>query len=387
MKEIQYLDLILNGILKNERFLKNYLIRKQKEAENKNFISEAEFFENCHETVSFLENKFEAQFIEKRRKMHDSIELLKKSNKPFKEEMDLVESFKLERLNINLSEITNGKYKDDLWYSQIKLLRENIFEIIIKKQITTFEIKDLDIYNYLDFVFSKKSISRESKKKAVLNLMDGSNQEKIISNFRIWIDYVFNQQNYWKELTEVDKKSFEELRTKSLEEMNALFENYIKGSPKPRVVLKKEFEITIIERLCKEPFQKTTSDLMEGCLPKDINKLAIVIGKLDFIKKSQQPKAEKHPEKWYALIYWFELKISGEKPPSGVEGNLNKSEIKKIGAIRCKSTGLSFYNSFKDIHYNKNVSLSNMFGDDWKEVVIKLSNYNPEIIKYIDENY
>ena len=104
MKEIQYLDLILNGILKNERFLKNYIIRKQKEAENKNFISEAEFFENCHETVSFLENKFEAQFIEKRRKMHDSIELLKKSNKPFKEEMDLVESFKLERLNINLSE-------------------------------------------------------------------------------------------------------------------------------------------------------------------------------------------------------------------------------------------------------------------------------------------
>jgi hypothetical protein len=318
MKEIQYLDLILNGILKNERFLKNYIIRKQKEAENKNFISEAEFFENCHETVSFLENKFEAQFIEKRRKMHDSIELLKKSNKPFKEEMDLVESFKLERLNINLSEITNGKYKDDLWYSQIKLLRENIFEIIIKKHITTFEIKDLDIYNYLDFVFSKKSISRESKKKAVLNLMDGSNQEKIISNFRIWIDYVFNQQNYWKELTEVDKKSFEELRTKSLEEMNALFENYIKGSPKPRVVLKKEFEITIIERLCKEPFQETTSDLMEGCLPKDINKLAIVIGKLDFIIKSHKPKIIKVREEPYkkelslkaiALKCFYEKKV------------------------------------------------------------------------------
>ena len=61
--------------------------------------------------------------------------------------------------------------------------------------------------------------------------------------------------------------------------------------------------------------------------------------------------------------------------------------IKNIGAIRCKSTGLSFYNSFKDIYYNKNVALSKMFGKDWKEVVIKLSNNNPEIIKYIDENH
>jgi transcription elongation GreA/GreB family factor len=73
MKEIQYLDLILNGILKNERFLKNYIIRKQKEAENKNYISEAEFFEKCNETISLLENKFEAQSQEKRRKIHDSI--------------------------------------------------------------------------------------------------------------------------------------------------------------------------------------------------------------------------------------------------------------------------------------------------------------------------
>lgn len=318
MKEIQYLDLMLNGILKNERFLKNYLVRKQKELENKNFISEGEFFENCYETLSLLENRIESHFFEKRNELYQIIELLKSNKEPFEKELELTNNFSLDRFNINLSTITNGKYKDDLWYSQIKLLRENIFEIIIKKHITTFEIKDLDIYNYLDFVFSKKSISRESKKKAVLYLMDGSNQEKIISNFRIWIDYVFNQHKYWKELTEDDKKSFEELRTKSLKEMNTIFENYIKGSPKPRVNLEKEFEIAIIDRLCKEPFQKTTYDLMEGRLPKNINKLANVIGKLDFIIKSHKPKIIKVREEPYkkelslkaiALKCFYEKKV------------------------------------------------------------------------------
>lgn len=100
----------------------------------------------------------------------------------------------------------------------------------------------------------------------------------------------FFQQNYWKELTEEDEKSFGELRTKSLLEMNALFESYIKGSPKPRVNLEKEFEIAIINRLSEEPFIETTANFMEGLMPKDLNKLAIVIGKLDFIKKSPKPK-------------------------------------------------------------------------------------------------
>jgi len=387
MKEIQFLDLILKGILKNERFFKNYLIRKQRELENKNFISEAEFYQKCNDIVSTLENNIEIQYLAKKRELNQTIELLKSKNKPFEKELALAENFLLDRFFINLHSITNGKYKDDLWYSQIKLIKKCIVEVNNQNFKISTEIKDLDIDKYLNFVFSQKSISRELKKKAVLNLMEESNQEKTISNYRIWIDYVFNQQNYWEEITKEERKLFDELRAKSSEEMIALFESYTIGIPKPRVDLIKEFELAIINRLCEEPFQKTTSDFIEGRLPKDLNKLAIVIGKLDFIKKSQQPKVEKHPEKWYALIYWFELKISGEKPPSGVEGNLNKSEIKKIGAIRCMSTGLSFYNSFKDIHYNKNVSLSNMFGNDWKEVVIKLSNCNPEITKYIDENY
>ena len=354
MKEIQYLDILLLGILKTESRFKSYLIRKQKEAEKKNFVSEAEFFENCYETVSLLENRIESQFLEKRNELYQTIELLKSNKKPFEKELKLANNLSLDRFNINLSNITNGKYKDELWYSQIKFIKNCFVEINNQNFKITTEIKDIDIDNYLDFIFSQKEISRETKKKAVVKLIEESKEEKTITNYRIWFDYVFNQHNYWKEITQDERKLFGELRAKSFEEMNALFLNTIKGSPKPGAVLKKEFEAAIINRLSKEPFQKTTSDFMEGLLTKDLNILAAVIGKLDFIKSFQLPKAEKYPERWYALLYWFELKVTGKEPPKGVEGTFIKSKILLIGSKKCNSTGLSFYNSFINIDINNN---------------------------------
>lgn len=217
--------------------------------------------------------------------------------------------------------------------------------------------------------------------------MNENNQESTEENYQIWRDYVFNQQKYWKTLTKKDKKSFEELRTMSLNETNTLFEKYIKGSPKPKINLEKEFEAAILKRLAEEPFLKTTYEFIQGLLPQDINKLAIIIGKLDFIKNLKNQKEKILPEKWYALLYWFELKVSGNEPPKNAEGNFIKSEIKAIGALRCNSTGLSFYNNFKDIPINNKGLLTNMFGNDWKDVIKKISNNNPEIIKYIDKNY
>jgi hypothetical protein len=73
MKEIQYLDLILIGILKNERLLKSYLIRKQKEAESKNFVSEIEFVQKCNAVISNLENNIETQYLEKRNYLYQAI--------------------------------------------------------------------------------------------------------------------------------------------------------------------------------------------------------------------------------------------------------------------------------------------------------------------------
>jgi hypothetical protein len=387
MKEIQYLAILLFGILKKESGFKSYLVRKQKEAEMKNFVSEVEFFENCNETVSLLENRIESQFLEKRYQFYQTIELLKSNNKPFEKELELANKLSKDHFNINLSSITNGKYKDELWYSQINLIKNCIVEIKNQNFKITSEIKDLDIDNYLDFIFSQKEISRETKENAVEVLMKVNKQEKTSLNKQVWNDYVFNQHNYWKEITQDERKLFGELRAKSFEEMNALFINTIKGSPKPRTVLKKEFEAAIIDRLSKEPFQKTTSDFMEGLLTKDLNILAAVIGKLDFIKSFQLPKAEKYPEKWYALLYWFELKVTGVEPPMADEGTFIKSKILLIGSKKCNSTGLSFYNSFINIDINNNKNLIRDFGNDWKDVVIKLSNHNTEIIKYLENNY
>jgi hypothetical protein len=385
MKEIRYLDILLLGILKNQSGFKNYLVRKQKESEKKYFVSKVEFFENCNETLYLLENRIESQFLEKKYELYQTIELLKSNKKPFEKELELANNLSLDRFNFNLSNITNGKYKDELWYNQIKLIKNCIVEIKNQNFIITSEIKDLNIDNYLDFIFSQKEISSENKENAIEILMALDKKEK--STYEVWHDYVFNQQNYWKEITQDERKLFEELRTKSFEEMNTLFLNTIKRSPKPRAVLKKEFEAAIIDRLSKEPFKKTTSDFMEGFLTKDLNILATIIGKLDFIKSNQLPKAEKYPEKWYALLYWFELKVTGKEPPKGVEGTFIKSKILLIGSKKCNSTGLSFYNSFINIDINNNKNLIRDFGNNWKDIVIKLSNHNTEIIKYLENNY
>jgi hypothetical protein len=129
MREIQYLDIILVGILRNEQLLKSYLIRKQNEAENKNFVSETEFFQKCSESVSILENNLETQYLEKKRELFQIIELLKSNEKPFKKELELVNNLSIERFNINLSTISNGKFKEELWHSQIKLIKNCLVEI------------------------------------------------------------------------------------------------------------------------------------------------------------------------------------------------------------------------------------------------------------------
>jgi hypothetical protein len=387
MKNFQFLEIIIDGILKNELHLKNYLIRKQKEAENKNYFSEIEFYQKCSAVITQLESNIELQFTDRKKKLQQTIELLKSKNNPFKKELKASENLSLDSFYINLSIYTKGKYEGELWLSQINYIKKCIDEIHSQKFKITTEIKDLDIDKYLNFIFSKKAISSKNKENAVVILMNENNQESTEENYQIWRDYVFNQQKYWKTLTKKDKKSFEELRTMSLNETNTLFEKYIKGSPKPKINLEKEFEAAILKRLAEEPFLKTTYEFIQGLLPQDINKLAIIIGKLDFIKNLKNQKEKILPEKWYALLYWFELKVSGNEPPKNAEGNFIKSEIKAIGALRCNSTGLSFYNNFKDIPINNKGLLTNMFGNDWKDVIKKISNNNPEIIKYIDKNY
>lgn len=87
-------------------------------------VSEIEFFEKCRDTVALLENNIETQYLEKRGELYQTIEFLKSKNKPFEKELEFAENFSLERFHVNLSTITNGRYKDELWFSQIDRIKK-----------------------------------------------------------------------------------------------------------------------------------------------------------------------------------------------------------------------------------------------------------------------
>lgn len=385
MKELQFLDLILDGMTINTGELKNYFVRKQKEAEAKHFYTEKEFYQKCRDVLSLLHDRFEDQFWKKKEELIQTINVLKSKNEKFEPELNILNSLSKENFNIQLSDFTGAKYHGELWLSQIRLVHNCIDEIYNQNFKITFEINDLNIDRYLNYVFSQKSVSQKTK----MDSIEASIQKRIDqkSSFEVEYDYVMNQLKYWKEPTRKEKENFQIKRAESFEESNTTYENFIKGSPKSIQILNREYESVILNRLSEEPYRNSTLDFIEGRLPQDLSLLAIIIGKIDFLKKLHAPKEIKISEKWHALLFWLELLTAGEKPPTNAEGNFIKTEIVLIGAKRCNSTGISFYNSFKNIEIKNKTSLIIMFGNKWKETVLELSNQNPHISKYIDDNY
>lgn len=98
-------------------------------------------------------------------------------------------------------------------------------------------------------------------------------------------------------------------------------------------------------------------------------------------------KEKKISEKWYALLYWFELNANGKLPPIDSDGAFNKQELMKEGNKRTGKTGQVFYTSFKDIDVNNPKGLDRIFGNEWKEKIITLSNNDNIIIEYIKKKY
>lgn len=136
--------------------------------------------------------------------------------------------------------------------------------------------------------------------------------------------------------------------------------------------------ISIEKCLLKADYDNLINDLKHSIVSKEV----------DFNPNlKSKKKIKKIPEKWYALLYWFELKASGDEPPIDIETNFIKSEIVKIGREKCNSSGQNFYKFFIQIDINNQILLKKSFGKDWKELIKKLSNNDTEISKYIDENY
>lgn len=104
-------------------------------------------------------------------------------------------------------------------------------------------------------------------------------------------------------------------------------------------------------------------------------------------KNTDEVKTKKIPEKWHALLYWIELNANGQRPPINNEGGFIKSKIEKIGNEKTGTTGQSFYRQFIEIDLNNSKELIGMFGNDWKQKIIQLSNDNQKVIDYIELKY
>jgi hypothetical protein len=96
---------------------------------------------------------------------------------------------------------------------------------------------------------------------------------------------------------------------------------------------------------------------------------------------------KKIPEKWFALLFWIELKAYGKEPPKDIEGCFVKNEIIEIGKEKCHSSGQSFYKSFCQIDIDNKDLLKRSFGKDWIHTINNLSGNDIKINNYIKENF
>jgi hypothetical protein len=97
---------------------------------------------------------------------------------------------------------------------------------------------------------------------------------------------------------------------------------------------------------------------------------------------------KKVPAKYHALTYLLELKMNNQKPPTTPDGEFKKDLIIIEGRQRCKDTGQNFYNTVKDHHHHisKNVVKKTIFKNNWKEIVLELTNNKIELEKFIEIN-
>jgi len=104
----------------------------------------------------------------------------------------------------------------------------------------------------------------------------------------------------------------------------------------------------------------------------------------EIAQKESMPK--KHSQKWFALLYWIELKANNEKPPINNDGSFIKSKIEEIGAKKTNSKGQSFYRNFIEIELKTEI-LKKSFGLDWKKIIIDISQNSPIIVNYLENNF
>lgn len=110
------------------------------------------------------------------------------------------------------------------------------------------------------------------------------------------------------------------------------------------------------------------------------------ITKTDIVSNS---KTKKISDKWHALLYLIEVEVYKKEIPTNFEGAFIKSEIEEIGKQRCKNSGQGFYRQVRDLKGNiySNINVKRLFNDNWKDIIIDLSNNDENIIKHLETYY
>jgi hypothetical protein len=104
--------------------------------------------------------------------------------------------------------------------------------------------------------------------------------------------------------------------------------------------------------------------------------------------KEEEKDLKKPTDKWYALLYWIQLKANKEKPPINEDGAFIKSDLEAIGRKMSGRKGQSFYKVFKEIADDlNNLRLLNNKFPDWRDKIISLSENDEKIRIYINTHY
>ncbi len=101
------------------------------------------------------------------------------------------------------------------------------------------------------------------------------------------------------------------------------------------------------------------------------------------------PKNKKIADKWHALLYLIEVEVYKKEIPTNFDGDFIKSKLEEIGKQRCNNSGQGFYRQVRDLKGNikNNISVKRLFNDDWKDVIIEMSNNDERIIEYLETYY
>ncbi len=210
--------------------------------------------------------------------------------------------------------------------------------------------------DYEDFQALKTEID-DFKSKLEMDITQNYNDEKYL-NFLAFINLVKDDasndmQNTLKSIPEADKmKFFQMMLPKIKEQFSSLKEKHY-------------------------------SNEISNFLNKDI---------LTSITKTEQtsiPKERKIADKWHALLYLIEVEVYKKQIPTNFEGAFIKSQIEEIGKQRCKNSGQGFYRQVRDLKDNisSNIDVKRLFNENWKNVIIELSNNDENIIKHLDTYY